>query len=167
MVAKLSSVLVVACLLSTCKSKPANPSQGLAEFVIKVYDGIYPDSVKAIETLGVKVWYKDSMAIEENASVHYHTDSKNGTIRQVEILNYRFNDLSDSSIYVYKSFSDTAGLISKYSFEDTTVRKIGGWGFNQNRTLHYVGGPQPLPDTIVGKTKYQRLKVLTERNNIQ
>jgi hypothetical protein len=68
---------------------------------------------------------------------------------------------------VYGTFSDTAKLISKYSFEDTTVKRTGGWGFNESRELNYVGNPQPLPDTIIGGIKYERLKALTERENVQ
>jgi hypothetical protein len=116
--------------------------------------------------LSVKIWFKDSIAIEENASLHYITDSKNVRTRNVKVLNYRFNDLRDSSIYVYRNFSDTAKIITKYSFNDT-INRIGGWGFNQNRELNYVDNPQPLPDTVMRGVKYQRVRVLTERENRQ
>jgi hypothetical protein len=36
-----------------------------------------------------------------------------------------------------------------------------------DRDNNYVGNPQPLPDTIIRGIKYERVKVLTERENIQ
>jgi hypothetical protein len=68
---------------------------------------------------------------------------------------------------VYGTFSDTSKLISKYLFEDTTVRRTGGWGFNQNRKLNYVGDPHPLSDTVIGGIQFKRVQVFAERENHQ
>lgn len=157
--------ITLACLLNSCSARQGNSSQGVAELVTRIYSGIVTDSTKPMEMLAVKIWYKDSMAIDENAIVQYFTDSKNRTTRRVKIRNYRFNDLRNRVIYVYGSFSDTAKLISKHLFEDSI--EAGGWGFNHNRELNYVGNPQPLPDTIIGGIKYERLRTLTERENVQ
>jgi hypothetical protein len=166
MFAKLYLSITLACLLNGCQARQADSSQGLAELVSRIYSGTVTDSTKPMMMFSVKIWYKDSMAIEENAILQSFTDSKNRRSRQVKILNYRFNDLRNRVIYVYGSFSDTARLISKYLFEDTTVKNTGGWGFNQSRRVNYVGNPQPLSDTIIRGIKYERLKSLAEANNV-
>ena len=98
------------------------------------------------------------MAIEEEASLNF-TTSKNKTTMRIDVLRYRFNDLKTRSVYVYRSFSDTAQLIQKYNFEDTTVRKVGGWGFHHKRVHDYIREPQKLPDTTLNGITYQRLNL--------
>jgi hypothetical protein len=167
MIARFYLPILLLCLVNGCSTKEANSSEGLAEYVMRIYSGIVTDTTKPEVMIPAKIWYKDSLAIEEDVSLQIITDSKNRETRRVKIRNYRFNDLRARSIYVYGTFSDTARMISKYSFDDTTVKKTGGWGFNENRELNYVGNPQPLPDTIIGGTKYERLRVLTEEKNVQ
>jgi hypothetical protein len=165
MLARFYLSITFACFLNCCNARQPNSSQGVAEVVTRIYGGIVIDSTEPMDMGAEKIWYKDSMAIEENTMLQFFTDSKNRTTRHVKIINYRFNDLRNKATYTYGSFSDTAKLISKYLFEDTI--EAGGWGFNHNRELNYVGNPQPLPDTIIGGIKFERVKALTERENVQ
>ena len=167
MLPEISLLILVWCLVVPRDLQVERSSQGLAEFVIKIYDSTPTNIAKPIETMVVNIWYKDSVAIEENSMMRFKSDSRNGTRRWIEILNYRFNDLRDSVIYVYRNFSDTARLISKYAFDDTSIKKVGGWGFNQIRKMNYAGDPQPLSDTTIEEINYKRLRVYTERDNVR
>jgi hypothetical protein len=138
-------------------------TSGLVEYTSKMLDTIWTDSTKPVWAVPVKIWYLDSMAIEENASLNFITDSNNKTTIRIDILNYRFNDFRNKTIYVYGSFSDTATMIKKYSFNDTTVRIVGGWGFNHKREHDYIEGPQSMTDTTIEKVTYQRIRLKRER----
>ena len=71
------TLITLACQLTGSTTKMTNSSQGLAEYVSKIYSGVLTDTTEPMFMLGVKIWYKDSMAIEENATLRYVSDSKN------------------------------------------------------------------------------------------
>ncbi len=106
-----------------------------------------------------KVWYQDSMAIESVNKIHIASD-KSGTSQSLQLLYYRFSDLKTNNVYEYDSFGDTAKLIRKYSYNDTTVEIINGWNFKFKRKWNYNGKPQLLSDTFINEINYKRTKLI-------
>jgi hypothetical protein len=139
---------------------------GVVEFVIKLVDPSAPANAEPLWTVPVKIWYNDSMAIEEVATLHFITDSKNNTTQRIDINSYRFVDLRKRSIYVYKSFSDTAAIIKKYSFDDKTAETGGGWQFNTKKDSDYIGEHERLTDTTIADVKYSRIKLKRKWNEL-
>jgi hypothetical protein len=118
---------------------------------------------KLVQSFKQRVWYKDSIAIEEVRSITI-TDSNGKSETRFLVTEYRFNDLRSKTIYVYKNLSDTATLIKKYSFQDS-VPVIGGWGFNLKKELAYEGEPEAMKDTVVGGVHYKRYRLQRNNNN--
>jgi hypothetical protein len=107
-----------------------------------------------------KIWYKDSMAIESVNTQSIVSDETNKTTDGVIVTHYRFSDLRKKIVYEYKTFSDTAKIIRKYSYDDS-VQILSGWNFKWVRKLDYNGTPGNLTDTIIDKITYKRVRVST------
>ena len=135
---------------------------GVVEFSIKLVNPKAPVNSRPVWSVPVKIWYRDSLAIEEVATLQSFTDSKNNTKTTIAVKNYRFVDLKKRLIYVYDNFSDTATMLKRYSFTDTTVETVGGWQFNTKKDSDYVGEPEKIADTTIDGQIYKRLK-LTRR----
>ena len=104
----------------------------------------------------MKVWYYDSVAIEELATIRSITDTLQRTTVSFTIDGYRYIDLKSRSWGLYKNFSDTSLLIRTGALPDTAFVD-GGWTFYVNN-LPMKGEPEILPDTIIASTKYKRIK---------
>jgi hypothetical protein len=117
------------------------------------------DLSKPILDFNEKVWYKDSMAIEEVRYQNVVTDSKNNTSVDYPIRNYRFNDLRKRTVYEYKSFSDTAAIIKKYSLDDTSIKLASGWNFKHFRNWGYDNVDKNLSDTVIENVTYKRVQL--------
>jgi hypothetical protein len=111
----------------------------------------------------VKIFFRDSFAIEEVVSIKTDIGPKNVINHQYILEHFRFNDLRHKAIYLYHSFSDTAFCFNKYSFADT-IPVVGGWGFNLYRKNHYAVEPVIKGDTTIEGVKYKRADVTTMQN---
>lgn len=107
-----------------------------------------------------KIWYRDSMAIETVSSGHTFID-KNGIREENSILWYRFNDLRSASVFEFKTFTDTARLIRKYSYLDTSIQIISGWNFPYKRKWVYRGDPESMADTVIDNISFKRFRLHT------
>lgn len=108
-----------------------------------------------------RIWRRGTLVIEECKSV---IGSKNeiGDEYQIE---YRFNDLKTMMAYTFRTFSDTAEILERYSLNDT-IPRIGGWGFGYKpRYATPIGISVKLPDTTIDKIEYGRYRVSMKRNN--
>lgn len=103
-----------------------------------------------------KIWYKDSIVIEEANELSIYTDPYKNETWKYLLDRYIFIDLRSKSFYEYSSFSDTARLLKKYLQEDS-VHVDGGWNFYAYRNFMPSDGLETLPDTIIKGIKYSRV----------
>ncbi len=103
-----------------------------------------------------KIWFKDSLAIEEVRFIKMHEEPGGISCLEYPISHYRFSDLRKGFIYEFNSFRDSAGLIRKYTYADS-IMPVGGWGFNYNRNGD--GTHVLLPDTVIDNVSYKRAKI--------
>lgn len=106
-----------------------------------------------------KIWYKDSIAIEEITSLSIHEDGDGVTTVSNIILFYRYSDLKTRNIYEYSSFNDTAAISANYSMDDTTMI-VGGWNFMFDRKFNDKATYEIISDTAIHNVNYKRAKVL-------
>ncbi len=154
--------LGIALLFSSCKNSDSK-SKSLEtplviEYVMNIYEPLDSGQLKLSMNRKDKVWYRDSLAIESVSKVHIISD-KTGTRQDLQLLYYRFSDLKKNWAYEYDSFSDTAKLLRKYSYNDT-VQVINGWNFKFKRKWDYNGNPEILPDTTVDGVLYKRARLM-------
>jgi hypothetical protein len=127
-------------------------SMGFLNVRTEFFDG----TGKLIFMDSMKVWYYDSVAIEELATIKSVTDTLQRTTVSFIIDGYRYINLKTKSWGLYKNFTDTSRLIRSGALPDT-VFLDGGWTFYVNN-LPMQGEPEILPDTVIKSIKYKRIK---------
>lgn len=105
----------------------------------------------------LKIWYKDSVAIEEVNRTNTVTDTAGLTTVNYELILYRYIDLKNKTLYDYKSFTDTAKIINKALLPDSMMKDYG-WSFYSDKTVQIQGQPELLSDTVLKDIKYKRIK---------
>lgn len=142
------------CCLFGCKeqkSKALSNNKGVIKDLVIFYD--IKDSILHIDsTLKQKIWFKDSLIIDEVRDVVIYSDSKISTI-DFKLKYYRFTDLRTKNVWIFSNFSDTAKAWKSYNIYDSTDI-VGGWDFKrkwEDRTFKF----RFLRDTIINKVKYQ------------
>jgi hypothetical protein len=136
----------------------SDTSAGLIELNIQLYDTVGNQFSKPVLSIKDKVWYKDSIVIEEVHSIKIVSSSSQPATQEIILENYRFNDLRTRMVYEYKHFADSAKITRIYSLDDTT-KIYGGWDFKFKRKLEYQGSPEGLSDTIIDQIGYKRVKL--------
>lgn len=162
----LPAILFTACLLALSHCKPVRALSNAGTVLLKLrrYDTATNQYTMPTVIPDMKVWYKDSMVIEEIKAVHIHTIDSVTTI-DTPVAYYVFIDLPTRAFYHYSSFSDTATLIESYVQDDSLqIRGIGGWPFYRTIDLNIVGKPAPMKDTIMEGVRFNRMK-FTQRNS--
>lgn len=153
---------VVACYLfyTSCYSIPTKPTKlGLVGIEYYFYEPAADSFVFAPTSWpGTKIWFKDSLIVEESIGIYSNTDTSGVEKRWTGVLGYFFIDLQTRSFYEFGSFSDTATLRRKYTQPDS-VGIIGGWNFYYPRSIR-VQSYQPLRDTIIEGIEYKRMNLL-------
>lgn len=136
----------------------------VVELLLEHYQGIDTTLKHPFWVFRDKIWFCDSLAIEE---VRYLSmlDSANIKTEEYKIRCYRFSDLRKDVFYEFRNFSDTASLIGAYSYKDT-LPQWGGWMFRRNSHIEYEGQANDIPDTLIGGVHYKRLKTMSFRKNI-
>jgi hypothetical protein len=156
---KLLTIPISACILS-CYSTPKKVITNKTEVIdhrFKQFEPNAKDTSTPFWDILERVWYQDNMAIEEVRVINMVTDSKDNTVTDYPIKCYRFSDLRGNAAYEYSSFNDTAKLIRKFSYNDTSIRVAGGWGFKHNRIFKNIGQLEKLTDTVINKMKFSRI----------
>jgi hypothetical protein len=105
----------------------------------------------------MKIWYKDSVAIEKINRTNIVTDTANITTISYTVLLYRYVDLRSKTLYDYENFSDTAKIINKAVLPDLAM-KDHGWSFYSNKISQIQGIPESISDTIIDNITYKRAK---------
>lgn len=106
-----------------------------------------------------RIWYKDSLAIEEIKGLTIEEDTLGKETRTVGLMHFTFIDIPTRSLYEYTSFSDTARLIRKYTQPDSVIVP-GGWTFYAP-AKEYPGfdPPEILSDTSINGVAYKRRRI--------
>ncbi|MET0393584.1 MAG: hypothetical protein ABW019_10610 [Chitinophagaceae bacterium] len=106
-----------------------------------------------------RIWYKDSLAVEEIKGVWISEDSSGNETRFVSVSHFTFIDIPTRSLYDYSSFSDTARLIRKYTHPDS-IPVPGGWTFyNPSKEFPGYAPPVKMSDTTISGISYQRMMI--------
>lgn len=111
-----------------------------------------------------KIWYKDSLVIEEIPGIYIKRNTTGQEWRKIEVLHYTFIDLRSWSFYNYNTFSDTAKVIKRYTQPDS-LNVPGGSTFYVPRDVPVTEPPIDLSDTLIGRTLYRRVKFINKANN--
>jgi len=115
-------------------------------------------------TIEFRIWYKDSLSIQEVKMLRIKTDTANKQTTEQVVTHYIFIDPRTQSFYYYSIFSDTAKPILQYTGLDSfTVH--GGWNFYTERNIDYKGSPKPLTDTIINQINYKRVRFDRNKGN--
>lgn len=150
--------LVISNLLS-CKSEKAISNSGVISEKLQVLDSTL--NLHPALTIESKIWYRDSLAIEEILLTRFITDTSGKKTIETVVKHYTFIDPHTKSFYYYKNFSDTAKIIKKYAGVDSFTID-GGWNFYSERDIEYSGIPVILSDTVVDKVNYKRISFSTK-----
>jgi hypothetical protein len=112
-----------------------------------------------------RIWYKDSLVIQEVASKNYLYDSSWKESFVIGVLKYTFLDMRSMTFYEYKSFSDTAKMVERYLASDT-AHIPGGWAFYKytpGEKYNGFGKAKILTDTVIDDITYKRITRLYTR----
>ncbi|HMH23009.1 MAG TPA: hypothetical protein VK563_14580 [Puia sp.] len=107
----------------------------------------------------LRIWYMDSFVIEEIKGISIFVDPKGIETRKLSTEFYTFIDLRSKSFYDYKTFSDTARIIKKYTQPDS-VAVFGGWNFYAPHSFHITEPIGKLADTIIKNISYKRVRLV-------
>lgn len=109
-----------------------------------------------------KVWFDNEFAIEEIRSEAMITDNRGVSVSNYPVTTFRFNDLRNRKAFVFSSFTDSARIVSQYSFDRKKGIEIpGGFGFHEIKTIEFSGAAQSLKDTVEQGFIVRRLKVFS------
>ena len=136
--------------------KDSEPAIKQPSGILSLKTEFYDTSGNSIFMAPMKIWYYDSVAIEELVTIKSVTDTFKKTTVSIIPEAYRYIDLKNNSWYVYKTFTDTSRIVKSGVLPDTSFPD-GGWTFYANN-LPMKAEPGILPDTMIGKIKYKRIK---------
>lgn len=153
--------LCLACLLLSqlCKAQPVD-GRGTVILSNSFFEPAVNAYVKSVISFpDMKMWYKDSFFIQELFSIHIEKAYSKPEKRWVELVGYTFIDLPNRAFYHYKTFSDTAKLVAKWTQPDTVMfNDYGGvWNFWSPQKIKPAKPPTVLPDTVRDGILYERL----------
>jgi hypothetical protein len=148
----------LAFLLSTMLFSYSSNGQLNTKGIVLNTTRFYNKEGKPTFTHYLKVWYKDSVCIQEIRGVNTATDTANNTTVTYPLLFCRFIDLKTKTMYDYKTFSDTAKTFKKAVLPDS-VLSDAGWNFYSEKHPKIQGVPKPLSDTLIDDVNYKRAKI--------
>ena len=151
------------CSLSLSCSVQKNKAQyscGIIKYALKKFDKQTNEYITD-ETFwqNPRIWYKDSLAIEEIKGVTIQQEANGKETRSVAVMHFTFIDIPSRSLYEYTSFSDTARLLRKYTQPDSVIVP-GGWTFYAP-AKEYPGYdlPETMSDTSINGVLYRRMRI--------
>lgn len=150
-------ILVFVLGLTSCKTQYAPNSMGLVIQKVRTYDSSTNSFILPKYFKDFKIWYKDSLVIEEANHLTISTDAFQNETWEFILDKYIFIDLRNMSFYEYNSFSDTATLLRQYT-QDDSVHIDGGWNFYSYTPLVPDYNPETLTDTTMYGVTYNRFK---------
>jgi hypothetical protein len=158
MIKKILLITVIGLLFNTCNVKTGkNESIRSSKVgILNLKTEFYDSKGNSIFLAPMKIWYKDSLVIEEIVRISSVTDTANNTTVSFPPQVYRYIDLDKKSWYDYKTFTDTSTIIKSGILPDSLFTDYG-WTFYANN-LHMKTQPEILRDTIIEGIKHMRIK---------
>jgi hypothetical protein len=153
----LLSILCILLSFSCKEVKKENVRQGIVKYRGEFFDTTGTFSSKPVVVDELRVFYKDSLAIEEIIRRSYITDTANKTTIEERISHYIFIDIPKGKYYFYKNLSDTAKSFKSYASLDS-FKTHAGWNFINADATQFKGASQSMKDTVINNVKYKRLK---------
>jgi hypothetical protein len=155
--------------LTSCAYSQPNKNGNNGYFIEKINVFIEPGTTGPADPGLVavsKIWYRDSFAIEEVFTLKTDISPKK-EIKNEQVVNYyRFCDIRNKKMYLFKHLADTAVCYKKYNFGDKGSID-GGWGFNFKRKIAYIGKPQMMGDTTIANVVYRQMRlVIKEQKSV-
>lgn len=150
--------------LMSCSSEKKNINSGIVSVKHQMFDTSTTPFLQPILTNDFRIWYKDSMAIEEVKLIRFITDTAGNESTETVVMHYAFIYPASKSFYYYKNFSDTAAIIKKYAGIDSFITD-GGWNFYTKRNIEYTGFPDIINDTVINQVNYKRVKFNTQKED--
>jgi hypothetical protein len=160
----LKQITIWGCICSftiSCTGQRKCNNCGMIKYSMKNYNPRIHDYIMD-ETFwqNPRIWYKDSLAIEEIKQMSTDEDPFGNETKTVSIRHFTFIDIKTRSLYDYTSFSDTAKLIRKYTQSDS-IPVPGGWTFyGEAKELSGFEPPENLSDTMIDNVLYKRVKLI-------
>lgn len=139
-------------VLLSCVTKPKIENSGIVRLKTMFYDSSGVSSY----TFFIKVWYEDSLTIQQIDRANFVTINSKITVTYSPIL-FRFTDLSKKVFYDYKHFSDTAIPFNKGILPDSLMKDYG-WTYYSDKIVKIEGTPQYLSDTIIEGINYKKMR---------
>ncbi len=140
-------------LLFSCQGKSQKNNVG----IIRKTTHFYNADGEPTFTHYLKIYYTDSVVIEEIRGVNTLTDTAYVTTVTYPLLWCRYINLKSKRLYDYKNFSDTAKIFHKAILPDSLMLD-GGWSFYSEKYPKIQGIPESLTDTIIENITYKRAK---------
>ena len=146
--------LIISFWCISCASTKKNSTEGLllnqSGFLDHNTKKYIPDQIGGEH----KVWYQDSIVIEESGRTDIRNDS-NGQRFISTVDHYIYIDLKTRSFYEYKTFSDTTKILKKYTQSDSININLG-WSFFKYHNVIPRENMKVLADTIINNISYKR-----------
>jgi hypothetical protein len=141
----------------SCEKKIIKKSkQGVLHSTINVYDSNLKSTKNLTELPGeFKIWFKDSFIIEEIKFTKISSNNDETKINRL-VHHYTFIDLKNGVYYDYKSFTDAAALMRKYSRYDKDF--VFGLDFYNSIKVKLNSPLQVIDDTTINKIFYKRYR---------
>lgn len=148
-------LLYIALILCNCSTIKDNTSNGHAIERISTFWMKKDDRYTPI-LINEKVWFKDSIGITQICGF-FSTINENEMSTVVKTVGYRMIDLSKKWVYEYSNLSDTAKIVRKFRYSDTT-QLIGGWNFSNPKPIELEKFTF-LPDTTINSSVLKQANV--------
>lgn len=156
------SICLAVCFIN-CNFYPISNANGESVEHISIFWKKENGVNKPYMKMTSKAWSQGNIGITEVCEFHIQqTDTSETTT--VKTIGYRFIDLEKKWAYDYLTLKDTATIVRKYRYTDTT-KFIGGWNFAQPSNIK-VDSYEALLDTTVENKKYRRCLVTYKFGNV-
>jgi hypothetical protein len=158
----ISSLLI---MQSNCRQSPNKETSSYTSggIVVQRID-LYSHGEVTI-SMPLKVWYMDSLVIEEIAKTKTFTYETKPLTLSVTPLWYRLIDLQKRMWFDFATFTDTARMIKKGNLPDKYFADHG-WAFYSSKSLEYGGTPEKLHDTMIEGIPYLEYKFTDLRESM-
>lgn len=145
---------------ATATSGRPTGKEGAIQFITRLYDTA--GNQRASDT--ITIYYRDSTLIQHITAAVTTLDFNGAATVSHPTLFCRYLDLRQNAEYDYKTFTDTATLISKSVLSANAIKQYG-WPFNTEEALAITGEPESITDTTMEGVYYKRFRFTLANHN--
>ncbi len=155
----------------SCYTPRTSNLGGVVVLKTRHFDKVKGDYVAITQYPDQKMWYKDSMIIQEVYHLYQDENINRATKWRAIIDRYKFIDLRRRKVYEYYTFSDTSKLIKKCLPSDTVCQRETWVLWTERHGFMQRGTQVSMTDTILNGVLYRRVKSVlydnTEKGRIE